>query len=77
MCNYHIFNLIYFILVALHVLPYCFAMHLHDGGVRIQLIQELSGPKDVKTTTIYTHVRTQLLTAIKSLLDDLGKKAHC
>ena len=62
--------------VTPHVLRHCFATHLHDGGVSIQLIQELLGHKDVKTTMIYTHVSTQLLTAIKSPLDDLGKKRN-
>ncbi len=58
--------------VTPHVLRHCFATHLHDGGISIKFIQELLGHADVKTTMVYTHVSTEVVTSISSPLDNLN-----
>ncbi len=58
--------------VTPHVLRHCFATHLHDGGISIKFIQELLGHADVKTTMVYTHVSTEVVTSISSPLDSLN-----
>jgi len=57
--------------VTPHTMRHCFATHLMDSGVGIRYIQELLGHKDVKTTSMYTHVTNVKVTKIQSPLDDL------
>ncbi len=47
--------------VTTHTLRHCFATHLLERKVDIRVIQVLLGHKQLETTSIYTHVATDLL----------------
>ena len=54
-------------------LPSLAAKRLPQGGYDIRTVQELLGHKDVRTTMIYTHVRTGGGKSVRSPLDeDIG-----
>jgi len=57
--------------ISMHSLRHAFATHLLERKVDVRLIQVLLGHKKIETTTIYTHVATDLLREVVSPLEPI------
>jgi site-specific recombinase XerD len=57
--------------VSMHTLRHCFATHLLEQKTDIRVIQVLLGHRKIDTTTVYTHVATELLREVVSPLERL------
>lgn len=57
--------------VTPHMLRHAFATHLMEAGVDLRRLQTLLGHTSIRSTTIYTHVSTHQIAAIRSPFEDL------
>lgn len=58
---------------TVHTLRHSFATHLLENGTNLRYIQKLLGHNSSKTTEVYTHVASDMLTNIKSPFDLIKK----
>ncbi|MBN4081530.1 site-specific integrase [bacterium AH-315-C07] len=55
--------------VTFHSLRHCFATHLLEQGVSLQIIQQLLGHSSIRTTSVYLHVQQYSIDKVVSPID--------
>ncbi len=58
--------------VYTHLIRHCTFTHMVENGIDINLIQKIAGHNNVKTTNIYTHISHNLISKIKSPLEQIN-----
>lgn len=59
--------------ITMHTLRHSFATHLLEQKVDIRVIQVMLGHKKLETTSVYTHVATEVLREVVSPLENLSR----
>jgi integrase/recombinase XerD len=57
--------------VYTHLIRHCTFTHMVENGTDINLIQKIAGHSNVKTTAIYTHISHNIISRIKSPLEQI------
>jgi integrase/recombinase XerD len=58
--------------VYTHLIRHCHATHLVEAGTDINIIQRILGHSNVKTTAIYTHISSNLISRVKTPLSSIS-----
>jgi integrase/recombinase XerD len=59
--------------VSPHTLRHSYATHLYERGVPLPLIQRLLGHRNIKTTTIYTHLTPKIIQDVQASVNELAE----
>lgn len=59
-----------------HLLRHCFATHLLERGVELEIIQKMMGHRYISTTAHYAHITPEMLRKVVSPLDSLSGGHH-
>ncbi len=58
--------------VYTHLMRHCSFTHMLESGTDINLIQKIAGHNNVKTTLIYTHISSNLISSINSPINNIS-----
>ncbi len=58
--------------VYTHLMRHCSFTHMLESGTDINLIQKIAGHNNVKTTLIYTHISSNLISNINSPINNIS-----
>jgi integrase/recombinase XerD len=59
--------------VTPHTLRHSYATHLYERGIPLPVIQRLLGHRNIKTTTIYTHLTPKIVKNIQASVNELAQ----